>query len=1107
VPEIKEEKSDNNPIALLQKNAAFERDIKAFLTEVTASRLSDNEKKHCFKVMNCLLYLNDNLSLFKFQIENRDDCTIYSVPGIDAYGNPYDNFNTKTMRDNRLTAYHVNYPSSEKGLLEMHDMFKQIQGVLNKLSPTKRLEFAKKFEFDKKSGCLDARIAKALLWATNEDYPLLDDIMEYSAKHHGDLSIARYAWRYCADKKIKICAYEGAFIPVTNQLLRNYARDILADEDALTTQYSYLCNMMSASSLQGDLLYHYFENESDAKKLVGWLKQQPEFKKTNNLIKSNYAISRLSYYVALSSEQFNILVGYNTFANLLADKELPEIAVKLASNVKNDIAWKELLTNPQLADEFNQRRLLLSNATFITLIELFSSWKTWVQKFLDHIFFDMETASQIEIIKWLDCAVLGLCLREQLRQVQYKPLGKEFSMILDKIPSAALVPFLSLRVFNEDTLLYIAVLESETTFQSLLNKISPETLAPLLQLQTKKGYTILHLAADCQSEAAFQCLLEKISPDTLASLLQLQDKDGYTILHRVAWTQSESVFQRLLEKTSPEKLVPAIIKIDKDGLTVLHVLLNKNKRTAVLAVLKFFDKDTFALLLEGIHDSVLLVDFLESIEDEDLQKSIFEFQAKQLLQYTLEQWINGGDASPKLASFIKNYFASTADSISDEKMQAYREFILASEPPTKAIKTSRSKIIELEDIAKDPIKVKIIFQQGLKSWQDYHSLKKYLRQQLHTRKQELDNRALYLNFILNTLQEENAVFKGFGFPYDSYLNFPGVIEKYNSYSAIYNPIREENGLIKIIKPEHFLDFIRQLKDYTYRPTLRKVHVGTDITLKFKYVHLEQKIVPYQSHKEKKKEKEYLGLKKQSFSLLSYKLNTRLFGEQHSNQLMVGMLFDQELCLSAKGFFKYDRGTYERGWVSGTDAEIKKYGEKIRAVLLGSMEEMREFVRDKPHEMTEILARVTREACVGICIARDTPDARKEAKSRHQILKNVLGIEVPIFIYNNKTQQISLFDEKPLIKFAKAKYFLHKTLDDLKAQNAPVERVKEIFDLVSQAEEKAKSNPQVWVDYNNLVKNILGKPSTVKPSVFFSQEERNTTHTKHPTSSRPGGKVR
>jgi hypothetical protein len=327
-----------------------------------------------------------------------------------------------------------------------------------------------------------------------------------------------------------------------------------------------------------------------------------------------------------------------------------------------------------------------------------------------------------------------------------------------------------------------------------------------------------------------------------------------------------------------------------------------------------------------------------------------------------------------------------------------------------------------------------------------------------------------LIFAINLLRECDLLFTGANISFEDFMEFPNVKTQFKHFYKTYNLILRESGLIKIIKPEHTDDFIKQLSDYTYRPSLRKPRTPDELCT-HKYVHATDEIIPYESHKQKDKVKEYISLKKQSFAFLSKDLNTHVYGTSDAIRPLVGLIFDQKKCLPPKAIFKHDYGTVGRKWV-GTEDEVKSYAARVRQVRLSNWNELCEHVRDnKDAEMTEILAKVTREGATSIVIARNTKESRSLALELETKLR-AINIKIPIIFFNRTTQKISLYSEKSLLKSAQARSELLKMQESASNQAKDIGlfaakdsaiRLQNITDLVNSAAKLETQNSHIWQD--------------------------------------------
>ena len=227
---------------------------------------------------------------------------------------------------------------------------------------------------------------------------------------------------------------------------------------------------------------------------------------------------------------------------------------------------------------------------------------------------------------------------------------------------------------------------------------------------------------------------------------------------------------------------------------------------------------------------------------------------------------------------------------------------------------------------------------------------------------------------------------------DSYKDLPEQIDN------IKGKIDSNETLFKIIKPECWPDFLKQITDYNYRPKLR---APNNRAATHKLLLLENKIIEYKP--QRPKNKEYHHTKKQSTTKLSKKLNTEVFG-QGTNRPLVGLLFDENQCV-VKALLKYDRGTYSRGWV-GTAADVTSYQKQMdeHSIIFTDKDRFIDCV-NKSKELNEVLAKLSQEAILGIFVASNTLDSKRIAIERQQQLFKKFGKKYDIYLYDNKACEI------------------------------------------------------------------------------------------------------
>jgi len=237
-----------------------------------------------------------------------------------------------------------------------------------------------------------------------------------------------------------------------------------------------------------------------------------------------------------------------------------------------------------------------------------------------------------------------------------------------------------------------------------------------------------------------------------------------------------------------------------------------------------------------------------------------------------------------------------------------------------------------------------------------------------------------------------------------------IIETYNNMyrddvSFIKNKIAEQEMLLKIINPKDFESYIRQLADYDYRPEYRDKSKNSQ----YKFVHLSGSIVPITKKQPKTKPRTHT--KKNSTTLLSDQLITPVFGQHHSTKSTVGLLFDWNKC-NIKAMLRYDRGTYLRQWV-GSRQQVIDYKNLCERDELNftRKKDFQDYVKNSDR-LNEVLAEISRDALLGIVFCKNSDIGL--ALHYHETIQQQLGINLPIFCYDNQSKMFRRFYPKILL---------------------------------------------------------------------------------------------
>ena len=597
---------------------------------------------------------------------------------------------------------------------------------------------------------------------------------------------------------------------------------------------------------------------------------------------------------------------------------------------------------------------------------------------------------------------------------------------------------------KKETALYVAARwQSGDGFRALVDKADEEAISQALPFQTNNGQsTVLHIAAICQPGHAFSRLVEKTDAKALNQVLLLQNSYKETPLHLAAWRQPSDAFLLLIEKADAKVLNQALPMQNEVEETVLHVAaayqstdgfikliercstsaleqacrLYKNGQSVLESALPYQPAHAIAKLLNAIDDDTVLQDMLKApntpppllagiasylghedcFQTQPLVGRLFSIMGLQLTDCCIKLWLAGKSVSPILIKAALPYFKTLIQKEPQrapelEAIEKYFNEALFKEEKAESkeeaifIRLQSGEPLELKDEKRSP---EILWKQGLQSFYDYHLLKKHFPGSL-------------LAQTADDLFRAGLLFKGTCLPFE-----PTDI---NSKLAEANAIGEV--LLKIIKPKDWPEFKKQIGDYNFRADLRDKKQDKS-EAQDKYVHLKGQTLSemkkeYKEHKEKKKDHPYEHTIKQSVSLLSKNYDTAVFGEHDPKRPLVGLLFSKEHSI-IKAILLKDLGTFGRKWV-GSKEEVAAYAKEMEKINVTDFKTFKEEIEKNPQRLNEVLAKLSREAMLGVVFVTDTPEARKQARAYHADIKKAKhAIDLPIYFYDRTLRAMRLY---------------------------------------------------------------------------------------------------
>ena len=529
-------------------------------------------------------------------------------------------------------------------------------------------------------------------------------------------------------------------------------------------------------------------------------------------------------------------------------------------------------------------------------------------------------------------------------------------------------------------------------FRYLVGKTDPKIFNQILLMKSNGGSTVFSLAVGHQPGDAFRQLVEKADAKVLAEVLVLQNVIGDTVLHMAAIYQPDYSFAKLIEhcSTSTPLAFNKACCVGRKGNNILETALPYQPPDVIAKLLNAIDDDTLKTIFKAPKISLSLLTNIAnylghapSFQTQPLVGRLFALAGPQLTDYCVKLWLAGKVLPDTVATAAIPHFKTLIQT----KPQRASE-LEAIAGYFKEEKKAESKEGEALELKEDGKSCAILWKQGLHSLYEYHLLKKRFPDGL-------------LAQTADDLYRAGLLFKGCGLSFE-----PPVI---NSKLAEANAKGEV--LLKIIKPKDWPEFKRQIGDYNYRADLRDKKQDKS-KAQDKYVHLKGQTLSemkeeYKDHTERKKDHPYEHTIKQSLSLLSKNYDTAVFGEHDPDRPLVGLLFSKEHSI-IKAMLLRDLGTFGRKWV-GSKEEVAKYAKEMEKINVTDFKTFKEEIEKNPQRLNEVLAKLSREAMLGVVFVTDTPEARKQARTYHaDIQKNHQINNLPIYFYDRTLRAMRLY---------------------------------------------------------------------------------------------------
>ncbi len=559
--------------------------------------------------------------------------------------------------------------------------------------------------------------------------------------------------------------------------------------------------------------------------------------------------------------------------------------------------------------------------------------------------------------------------------------------------------------------------------QALIQKASSHAIDSELLLQNKQGWTSLTTAARYQPEEVFLALLDKGSPDAISAALALPHQVGSSTLGIVARYQSEKALLALINKAS-EAVVTGAFLVQNPSLSTAGVaarflaprafasLLKKlepgtlrkvfeARRGFLRTVVSWQDSSNFYAVIDGLKTEELselfssIVRATKDLNDinlfyksltkhlfyranETVLKSVAPYFSK-LYPYFLKKLPSSAALTAVMISYMLKQDVTV---LTSKEVTILRKYQKENEPA----KNAYTRYLNSE------IRKWLLLQKRSPEELAHVDSLSVIEMLTFMQEQEIDLPESMKNEISFYNRIDEKLLQCHSNREISTVEFSFFRKKHRENTAqttVEEVVASHQGLIKIVRPCYWEDILKQLKDYTYRPSLR-LEVGGP----FKYVHLTGEITPVVPTEKKLV---YESTRKSSSTLLSPSLKTRVAG-YNSAYPLVGLLFDNRRC-TVKAMFRHDADTFCKRWVSSFNF-VRGYACTVQRHVFKDRDRFRE-VTASDQLVNEVLANYTRESLVAlVVVARDNVSTGYGiAKIYAAQVKSELGIDLPIYEYD------------------------------------------------------------------------------------------------------------
>lgn len=625
---------------------------------------------------------------------------------------------------------------------------------------------------------------------------------------------------------------------------------------------------------QQGMLQHHFSDQASAGKFLKWIQTQPLPDINKARINSGTSNGKPTYIVRLTQAQYDLLCTLSNKPKPPPEKKLSPDEIKRVANILCDSTNLTFDKFKKIADEenelFNAALLLLSpedQSIFTKCINC--------EPQEQYAAYTIEKATPATI----DKAILMPDKNKDtvLHRLFYNKSEELCNQLLVKVSVKEMNSALVLQNIHDSTPLMLAMrYQGSKVCGKTLNLASAQTISNNISLAQSR---LLHDAFGNHTPEICHQLLDKATPESIsAALPRLHGSCNDTALHWVVYEQPEDVVAKTLEKATPAALDAACLILNTRNNSVLELMLGRQPAAVTAKLLNKIGDAALRYMLRTPENSSRIISSVASnilhepsFQTEPLMSRLFAIVGREIAVFCCEAYIQGKDIPPAVLKAGTQCLKELPQAVYTEWETLGKDAKGYSplDEKTPTITTQSGTKIAID--TKDEKDLKVMFEEGLHSTKDYRTLKKYIPHAIITQ-------------IADDLRRADLLYTG----------APSILldlKKYTPYSLHYlDVINRGDAIFKMVQDKDWLDFDRQLGDYSYRPKLRDQKQDKSKKT-HKYHHKTGEIIKFTEHKVKDNKKEYTSTKKQSATLMATQQNTTVFGEYVKDFNLVGVLAD------------------------------------------------------------------------------------------------------------------------------------------------------------------------------------------------------------------------